>query len=319
MRRKFWKAGIAALGALLLAGALGVASVASAGDTYGFGVSKPGGAWYPIGALVSRLAEKLYGDKVTLVIGGGASNALQANKGELQFGLTYTSTVSDASLARPPFKEKAENLRLAVVQYGQVTNWTVFRDSGIKTWRDLKGKRVNAMPRGFSQQFLNAQILKALGMSYKDFSKVTYLGLNDAVSQMKDGHLDAILMPGEEGYAPIVQLKIHKPIRILSFTQDEVQRIRKVQPAALPRIVKKEAFDLEGDVNTLESYQIVVTNKNVPEALVYKMAKLVYGNLDEFVKINASFKRVDPKTAAQDMGVPRHPGLTRYLKEIGAL
>lgn len=318
MRRSFLTLAVAWTCALTLVAA-SVASVAAAGDTYRLGVSSPGGAWYPIGTAIARLAEKAHGDKVSLIVGGGAANALQVNNGELEFGITYASTVADAARANPPFKEKAENLRVAVVQYPQVTTWVVFRDSGIKHPRDLKGKRVNVMPRGFSQQFLNVQMLKVFGMSYDDFARVTYLGLNDAIAQMKDGHLDANLQPGEENYASLIQLKLHKPIRILSFTDEEIAKFREINPGVGPRAMPKESYDLEEDVKTIQSYQVVVTHKDTPEALVYKFAKLVYGNKEELIKVNASFDRMDPKNAAEDVGIARHPGLTRYLKEIGAL
>ena len=62
-----------------------------------------------------------------------------------------------------------------------------------------------------------------------------------------------------------------------------------------------------------------MTNKNVPEKLVYKVAKLMYGNLDYMRKVNKNFNRVAAKDAAQDLGIQRHRGLTKYLKEIGAL
>jgi uncharacterized protein len=316
MRRSFLKLASTCALALL---ATGWPSIAAAGDSYRFGVSSPGGAWYPIGTAISRLAEKAHGDKVSLVIGGGAANALQVNNGELEFGITYASTVADASGANPPFKEKAENLRIAVVQYPQVTTWVVFRDSGIQSVRDLKGKRVNVMPRGFSQQFLNVQMLKVFGMSYDDFARVTYLGLNDAIAQMKDGHLDANLQPGEEQYASLIQLKLHKPIRILSFTDEEIAKFREINPGVVPRAMPKESYDLEEDVKTIQSYQVVVTHKDTPAELVYKFAKLVYDNKQELINVNASFKRMDVKNAAEEMGIPRHPGLTQYLKEIGAL
>ena len=62
-----------------------------------------------------------------------------------------------------------------------------------------------------------------------------------------------------------------------------------------------------------------MTNKNVSENLVYKLAKVMYGNLDHMRKVNPNFKRVTVKSATQDLGAKRHPGLTKYLKEVGAL
>ena len=62
-----------------------------------------------------------------------------------------------------------------------------------------------------------------------------------------------------------------------------------------------------------------MTNKNVSENLVYKVAKVMYGNLDYMKKLNPNFKRVNTKSATQDLGAKRHRGLTKYLKEVGAL
>jgi len=289
-------------------------------DSYKFGVSKPGGAWYPIGTAVARLADKEYGDRVTLDIGGGMANAINTLNGKIDFGITFGTTVADAMKGSGPFKGKdASSLRLAAVNYPQLMFWVVWADSDIKSYKDLKGKRVSVMPKRFSSQTLNKQMLEALGMSYEDFSKVVYLGFNDSVAQMKDGHIDAILGPGEEIYAPTVQLAAHKPIRILSFSKEDIDKIRKVQPAVIPFTMDKKYYDQPEDVNTVQSFQIIATNANVPEERVYKFAKLFYGNLPYFMDVNKSFKRVNVKDAAADMGVPRHPGLTKYLKEAGVL
>ena len=269
---------------------------------------------------MARLAEKQYGDKVTLDIGGGMANALNVLAGKIDFGITFGTTVADAMKGRGPFKGKdASALRLAAVNYPQLMFWVVWADSGIKTYKDLKGKRVSVMPKAFSAQTLNKEMLAALGMSYDDFSKVVYLGFNDSVAQMKDGHIDAVLGPGEEIYAPTVQLAAHKPIRILSFSKEDIEKIRAIQPAALPFTMDKKYYDQPKNVDTLESFQIMATNENVPEERVYKFAKLFYGNLPYFMDVNKSFKRVHVSDATKDMGVPRHPGLTKYLKEVGAL
>ena len=96
-------------------------------DDYKFGVSKPGGAWYPIGTAVARLAEKDYGDKVTLDIGGGMANALNLLGGKIDFGITFGTTVADAMKGRGPFKGKdASDLRLAAVNYPQLMFWVVW-------------------------------------------------------------------------------------------------------------------------------------------------------------------------------------------------
>lgn len=306
------------LGLFLLAGWTGGVHFAGAAETYRFGVATPGGAWYPIGAVIGRLADKQYGHKVSLVIGGGAANAVNVGTGKWEFAITYSTTVYDASVGNPPFKEKLANLRVAGTLFRQVLLWTVWAGSDIRNYRDLKGKRVSVLPRAFSTQFLNVQVLSALGMSYKDFSRTVFLGLSDSVVQMKDGHIDAILVQGDAKYAPLVQLMVHKPIRFLSFTDEEIRRIRGIQPAVVPSLFSKGHYNQPGDVRTVSAYLLIVTHKDVSERLGYQMAKLLYGNVSELSSVNANLKTVNPKDAALDFGIPRHPGLTRYLKETGA-
>ncbi len=45
----------------------------------------------------------------------------------------------------------------------------------------------------------------------------------------------------------------------------------------------------------------------------------MYGNLDYLRKVDKSFNRVAAKDAAQYLGIKRHLGFTRYLKEAGVL
>jgi len=291
-------------------------------ESYKFGVSKPGGSWYPIGTVVQSLAEKKDGDKVSLGISGGTGNLLNVMAGQIQFGMTSATTVADARNGLDKFKGKeaaADKVRLAAVLYPNYLFWVVWAKSNIMSYKDLKGKRVNVMPKAFSFQTLNNQMLEALGMTYKDFSKVNYLGFNDAVAQMKDGHIDAYLGPGEENYAPIVQLAAHAPIRILSFSQEDIAKMNAANPAAVSFTLDKKYYDQKTDVDTIETYVTIVTNEDVPEELVYKFTKLIYGNLPQFADAVKAFSRVSAKNAAKNIGIPPHPGMTKYLKEEGFL
>ena len=295
---------------------------AALADSYKFGVSKPGGSWYPIGVVTQKLAEKQYKDKVTLDIGGGVSNLINVMAGKLDFGLTAATSFDQALKGTGKFKGRAEmakNTRLAAVLYSNYLFWVVWADSDITHYSQLKGKRVNVLPQRFSFQALNKQMLGALGIQYKDFSKVNYLNFNDTVAQMKDKHIDAYLGPGEENYSPIVQLHAHAPIRILPFSAEDQKKMNAANPAAVPFTLDKKYYDQKQDVTTIQTFTTIVTNKNVPNERVYKFTKLVYENLPEYAGAVKAFERVSAKNATNDMGVPRHPGMDQYLKEKGII
>ena len=75
MKRTF-RVGLAAFGVALLLGAVVAISPVSA-ENLKFAVSKPGGAWYPIGTAIQKLMKDDYGDNETLDIGGGTATNIQ--------------------------------------------------------------------------------------------------------------------------------------------------------------------------------------------------------------------------------------------------
>ena len=304
--------------------ALFVATLAPAAlaESYKFGASKPGGSWYPIGTVLQRLADKNYGDKVTVEIGGGTGNLLNVMSGKLSFGLASATSIQEALKGAKMFKGKvaqAKKVRVAAVLYPNYLFWLVWAKSDVTSYQQLKGKKVNVMPKRFSFQALNQQMLGALGMSYSDFSKVNYLGFNDAVAQMKDNHIDAYLGPGEENYAPIVQLATHAPIRILSFAKEDVAKMKAANPGVVPFTLDKKNYKQKNDVTTVQTFLLIITNEDVPQERVYKLTKTIYDNLGDFAGAVKAFERVKVANATGDMGAPRHAGMDQYLKEKGHL
>ena len=291
-------------------------------ESYKFGASKPGGSWYPIGTVLQRLADKNYGDKVTVEIGGGTGNLLNVMSGKLSFGLASATSIQEALKGAKMFKGKvaqAKKVRVAAVLYPNYLFWLVWAKSDVTSYQQLKGKKVNVMPKRFSFQALNQQMLGALGIEYKDFSKVNYLGFNDAVAQMKDNHIDAYLGPGEENYAPIVQLATHAPIRILSFAKEDVAKMKAANPGVVPFTLDKKNYKQKNDVNTVQTFLLIITNEDVPAERVYKLTKTIYDNLGDFAGAVKAFERVTVANATGDMGAPRHAGMDQYLKEKGLL
>ena len=185
----------------------------------------------PSGPPSQRLMDKEYGDKVSLDIGGGVANALNSLSGKIAMGLTFASTVSDALKGRGPFKGKGhlgpENRRRSVQPDDDLGGLGRFRHHALVTAQGQARQR-------HAQAILRPGHEQADAEGSRDvlqgFAKTLHLGFNDSVSQMKDGHIDAYMGPGEKRYAPLIQLAAHKPIRILNFTNEDVRKIRSVSP-----------------------------------------------------------------------------------------
>ena len=295
---------------------------AALAESYKFGASKPGGSWYPIGTVLQRLADKNYGDKVTVEIGGGTGNLLNVMSGKLSFGLASATSIQEALKGAKMFKGKvaqAKKVRVAAVLYPNYLFWLVWAKSDVTSYQQLKGKKVNVMPKRFSFQALNQQMLGALGIEYKDFSKVNYLGFNDAVAQMKDNHIDAYLGPGEENYAPIVQLATHAPIRILSFSKEDVAKMKAAN--AWRRTLHVGQDELQTEERREHRSDLPAHHYERGRSGRARL-QAHEDHLRQSGRLRRSRESLRAGQGGQrhgDMGAPRHAGMDQYLKEKGLL
>ena len=168
------------------------------------------GVYYPLGVAMGQIYAKAMPDTKTSVQATKASvenlNLLQAGRGEMAF--TLGDSLSDAwkGIEDAGFKTPLNKLRTVAGIYPNSIQIVASADSGIKTLADLKGKRISVgAPRSGTE--LNARaILKAAGLTYKDFAKVEYLPVGESVELIKNRQLDVTLQSAGLGVASIRDL-----------------------------------------------------------------------------------------------------------------
>ncbi|MBP8119819.1 MAG: TAXI family TRAP transporter solute-binding subunit, partial [Burkholderiales bacterium] len=155
------------------------------------------GIYYPLGVALGNIYGKAMPNAKVSVQATKASaenlNLLQAGRGEIAF--TLGDALSDAwkGDAEAGFATPLKKLRGVAGTYSNYIQIVASADSGIKTMADLKGKRISVgAPKSGTE--LNARaILKAAGLSYKDFAKVEYLPFGESVELIKNRQLDVTL------------------------------------------------------------------------------------------------------------------------------
>ena len=71
------------------------------------------------------------------------------------------------------------------------------------------------------------------------------------------------------------------------------------------------------DVNTFGLAQVIFTDDNADEDLIYKFTKSFWENIGELQSSNTSFAGMNAELGSKMYDVPMHPGAARYFKEIG--
>lgn len=210
------------------------------------------------------------------------------------------------------------------------TSWfqvATFHKTGIKTYYDLAGKRVNMGPRGSSTLFMLKFItdnLKVTGKIRKD-----YMGWAAAATNMIDGKIDAFGIPNPVPSPSILRASRSGPLRILSIP-DKV-RDKFVAMSSGYYKANKDASPYQGmkgkKFKTVAYTIFAVANKDVPNDVIHEVTRRVYdpANRDFLInvfkgwKIGLDFAGKSGEFIKQmgNFNMKLHPGAARYWKTKG--
>ena len=280
------------------------------------------GIYYPMGVALSQVYGKAIPDVKASVQSTKASaenlNLLQAGRGEI--GFTLGDALSDAwkGDAEAGFATPLKKLRGLAGIYPNYIQIVASADSGIKTLADLKGKRISVgAPKSGTE--LNARaVLKAAGLSYKDFAKVEYLPFGESVELMKNRQLDVTLQSAGLGVASLRDLAVSMKIVVIEIPPDVVAKVG--DPAYQPAIIPANTYEGQTkDVPSIAIQNFLVTHEGVSNEMAYMMTKALWENLDALVAAHAAGKAIKKENAVKGMPLPLHPGAEKYYREIGLL
>ncbi len=274
-------------------------------------------------------------------VGGGIANTI--NNASLGFQITPEST--QASVANCRFVQSKKD-DFAIVQndvafaaingkqdftsegnltniqgvaslYPETIQCYALKSSGIKTIKDLKGKRVVVGDRGSGSEFNALQILSAYGLS-KDDVVEDYSKISGAADLIKNGQADAAFFTGGAPTAGISDLAYSNPIVIVPIDGPERDALMNTSPFYARDIIKAGAYTgVDQDVQTVSVMAMIIVNKDVPQDDVYSLLKAIYDPNSLLRKSHARVANITAADGLKGMSVPMNPGAKKYFDELG--
>ena len=203
----------------------------------------------------------------------------------------------------------------------------VLKDSDIKTFMDLKGKRISLGPAGSNSYWMIQFALKAAGIY--DTVRIDSLNWNDGASYMIDHKIDAFGIPNPLGAPAILQASYSAPVRILSLPDSVIQKYIDYSPGYYKDVLNCGTM-YKGMENqsftTVNNMPLLVAHKDLSDDIVYEVTRHVYDpkNHDLMVNIAVGWKlgleqAKSPKflEIMKMVKLKVHPGAARYWKEKG--
>ena len=285
------------------------------------------GVYYPTGGAICRLVNKTrkeHGIRCSVEsTGGSVYNLNTISAGELDMGVAQSDWQYHAYNGTSKFKKAGANRNLRAVFAIHPEPFTVIAraDSGIKTFDDLIGKRVNIGNPGSGTRSTMEVLMAAKGWDKNIFSLASELKTTEQSSALCDNKIDVMVTAvGHPSGA----------VKEATTTCDTV--LVEVSGAAVEKLINDNDFyrsatipggmynGSDSDTLTFGVGATFVSSTNTPDEVIYQIVKGVFDNFDTFKKLHPAFKNLKKEEMiSEGLSAPLHAGAVKYYKEAGLM
>lgn len=284
------------------------------------------GVYYPTGGAICRLVNKdrkEHGIRCSVESTGGSIYNINTIKGgELEFGVAQSDWQYHAYHGTSRFEDNQfEGLRAVFSVHPEPVTIVARRDAGINNITDIPGTRFNIGNDGSGTLGTWEVIEEAMGWSRDDLALAAKMKSAETGSALCDNKID--------GYFWLVghpSALTHETIAscdavIVSAVAPEIDQLIAERPyyrnATIPGGMYPGNPD---DIPTFGVGATFVTSADVPDEVVYLVAKAVLANLDDFRKLHPAFANLKAEEMVSDsLSAPLHPGAIKAYKELGLI
>ena len=283
------------------------------------------GVYYPTGGAICRLVNKgrkEHGIRCSVEsTGGSVYNINTIREGELEFGVAQSDWQYHAYNGTSKFEDAGpfEDLRAVFSVHPEPFTVVARADSGVSTFADLEGKRVNIGNPGSGQRGTMEVLLGALGWSTDSFALATELKAAEQSAALCDNQIDAMVYTVGHPSGSIQEATTACDSVLVEVSGDVVDGLIAdnsfYRSATIPGGMYRGS---DSDTQTFGVGATFVTSSTVSEDAVYAVVSSVFNNFDDFKKLHPAFAHLEPQDmATAGLSAPLHPGAAKYYKEQG--
>lgn len=308
--------------------ALGLAFGASADQRFiTIGTGGVTGVYYPTGQNICRLVNR---DQATHGMrcnaestGGSVFNLNSIAQGEMDFGVAQSDWQHHAYHGTDRFAEHGADTELRAVFSLHPEPFTVVvrADSGIETFEDIVGKRVNVGNPGSGQRGTAERLMAEYGWSMDDFSLASELPSREQGQALCDNRIDVILFTVGHPSAAIQEPIATCGARIISVSGPVVGQLVDETPYYFQATLPAGMYPgQDTDIETFGVGATLVTSTRTSDNAVYHLTRAVFENFETFKGMHPAFAVLEPENMiSQGLSAPMHEGALRYYREAGMM
>ena len=325
-----------------LFGGLGVALLgapAAAQDITFFRIGTGGtvGTYFPIGGLIANAISNPPGSRACADGGscgvpglvatavaslGSVANVAGIAAGTMQSGFVQSDVAHWAFTGTGIYdgRPKVDVLCAIANLYPESFQLVARSGAGVKSIKDLAGKRVSLDEPGSGTLVGARLILGAFAMTEKDI-KAEYLKSQQAADRMKEGSLDAFFSVSGWPNGAIAELASTVGVDLVPIDGPQADALVKQYGFFATDEIPDGVYKNVTGVKTVSVNAIWATSIKQPEPLIYAVTAALWNPSTRKLLDSGHAKGRDIRfeTAVQGLGIPLHPGAEKFYREKGLI
>jgi hypothetical protein len=214
------------------------------------------------------------------------------------------------------FKDNPVDVSVIVRLIPNTNIWVSLEGSGIKTFADLRGKKVGIGPASGGLGTYAQLQLAGNGIYYKKDIKPYFMSVGEMTDALKDKTIDAAILTVGAAH---IAASTHK-IMVIPWAEKEAKIYEDKYPYCARYVLPANTIKgVNYPVLTLDNGVQLICRTDENEGFVYKLTKTIIENLKCIWDAYAPAKEMTREFAASELGNPFHPGAIRYFKEVGLM
>ena len=208
------------------------------------GTGSPGGVYYPLGGGMSVVVQKTVDGVRCAAESTGASveNSRLVGIGDTSMGMVMGSVAFKARNGMEPFEKKFPIVALFQM-YPAPEHIVTTKQSGIKKFADLKGKKVSIDVPGSGCSTMARAMMEAAGFDLENDVKLANLSQSESVQALKDGIIDACFFNFAYPGSAVMDLAATRDIVLVSIDKEFADKVVKENPYYLKVTIPKGTYD----------------------------------------------------------------------------
>lgn len=313
----------------LLAACIAVCSTAmgtaSAETFVTIGTGGQTGVYYVVGGSICRLVNRGTKDhdiKCTHTTGGSVKNINGIRAGDLDMGVAQSDWQYHGYNGTAPkqFPDGAfEDLRAVFSVHPEPFTVVARKDSGITSFEELVGKRVNVGNPGSGARGTMEVVMEKMGWTMDSFKLAAELKSSEQSQALCDNKIDAMVFTVGHPSGTIKEATTSCESVLIPVTGEQIDALADDNSYYAKTVIPGGMYaGTDTDTPTFGVGATFVTSATVSEDTVYTIVAAVFDNFKRFKKLHPAFANLtEEEMITKNISAPMHPGAIKYYKEKG--